>query len=121
MKIILVVDDEFGITEALTSLLSDEGYHVLSAVNGQQGLAKLAELHPDLVMLDFMMPVLDGAAMLKAIRSDPQYQDLAVVLMSGVAESIVRLSCDGYSAFLRKPFKAQLVLSTLEQLLSKDA
>jgi CheY-like chemotaxis protein len=121
MKIILVVDDEFGITEALISLLADEGYHVVAAVNGEQGLEKLAGLNPDLVLIDFMMPVMDGVAMLKAIRSDPKYERLAVVMMSGVAESVVRRECDGYSAFLRKPFRADLVLSTIARLLPKES
>jgi CheY-like chemotaxis protein len=120
MKIILVVDDEFGITEALGSLLGDEGYHVLIAVNGQQGLEKLASLQPDLIMVDYMMPIMDGAKMLEAIRSQPKYEQLPIVLMSGVAEPTVRLHCNGYSAFLRKPLRADTVLATIARLLPGD-
>lgn len=121
MKIILVVDDEFGVTESLNTLLSDEGYHVLTAVNGHQGMEKLAGLNPDLVMIDLMMPVMDGPAMLNAIKSDPQYQDLAVVMMSSISEPILNRTCSGYSAFLRKPLKAEQVLGTLTRLLPNAA
>lgn len=117
MKIILVVDDELGVTESLNALLSDEGYHVLTAANGHQGMEKLAGLNPDLVMIDLMMPVMDGPAMLHAIKSDPQYQELAVIMMSSVAEPILSRSCSGYSAFLRKPLKADEVLGALTRLL----
>lgn len=117
MKTILVIDDEFGISEALSSLLSDEGYRVFTAPNGQQGLEKLAEVNPDLVIVDFMMPVLDGAGVLQAVRNQEARRDLPVILMSGVAESIVRRDCEGYSAFLRKPFGAEAVLSLISRLL----
>jgi len=63
---ILIVDDEFGIAEFLTDLLVDKGYRVITAANGKQALARIAEEKPDLVLLDFMMPVMDGAATLKA-------------------------------------------------------
>jgi CheY-like chemotaxis protein len=121
MKTILVVDDEFGIAEALSSLLSDEGYRVFTAPNGKQGLANLAEASPDLLIIDFMMPVLDGAGMLNEIRANPTYARLPIVLMSGVAEAIVRLECQGYDAFLRKPFNAEVALKTVAQLLSPEA
>jgi CheY-like chemotaxis protein len=121
MKIILVVDDESGVTESLSALLSDEGYHVLTALNGHQGMEKLAGLNPDLVMLDLMMPIMDGPTMLQAIQSDPQYQDLAVVMMSSIDESIVARTCSGYAAFLRKPLEASSVLGTLSQLLEPRA
>jgi CheY-like chemotaxis protein len=120
MKIILVVDDEFGITEALGSLLADEGYHVLSAVNGQQGLDKLASLQPDLIMVDYMMPIMDGAKMLEAIRSQPKYEHLPIILMSGVAEATARQRCGGYSAFLRKPLRADAVLEAIARLLPAE-
>jgi CheY-like chemotaxis protein len=121
MKIILVVDDEFGITEALGSLLGDEGYHVLVAVNGEQGMEKLASLQPDLMMIDYMMPIMDGAKMLEAIRNQAKYAELPIILMSGVAEATARLHCHGYSAFLRKPLRAEAVLQAIARLLPADS
>jgi CheY-like chemotaxis protein len=116
MRTILVVDDEFGISEALSALLSDEGYRVFTSPNGKLGLEKLAEVSPDLVIIDFMMPIMDGARMLQAIRRQPERAQLPVVMMSGIAESVVRRECDGYTMFLRKPFDADTVLALIQSL-----
>ena len=69
-KTILVVDDEFGILEVLEAILSDAGFKVISAMNGQEAMALLQEEVPDLVIVDFMMPLLDGAGVIKAMRAD---------------------------------------------------
>ena len=73
MARILVVEDEFGIAEVLQSALTDVGHDVVLAINGKQGLERLKEIRPDLVILDFMMPVLDGPGMLKKMRSVPEF------------------------------------------------
>ena len=61
MKTVLVVDDEFAVAELLSDLLTDEGYHVVTAAGGKEGLARLRSAKPDLVLLDFMMPSLTGS------------------------------------------------------------
>lgn len=104
MKTILLVEDEFGIAGVLCLLLEDEGYRVLSAANGRQGLDRLAENRPDLVVSDFMMPLMDGATLGRAMREDPAYKDIPLIMMSAVPEEAVRAHFDGYTAFLRKPF-----------------
>lgn len=104
MKTILLVEDEFGIAGVLTALLEEEGYRVLSAANGRQALSRLAEVTPDLVITDVMMPLLDGAALGEALRASPAWKDIPIILMSGVPEASVRQQFDGYAAFLRKPF-----------------
>lgn len=119
MKRILIVDDEFGIGELLTDLLVDQGFRVKTAANGKQALAQIAEEKPDLVMLDFMMPIMNGAATLKALASDPATRDIPVVLMSSLHESMITTECNGYAAFLRKPFKIPAVLELVEQLTGK--
>jgi len=68
LKTILVVDDELANAEVLSLILEEEGYRVFCASNGRQGLERVAELRPQLVVLDFMMPVMDGAAMGRALR-----------------------------------------------------
>ena len=71
MPTVLIVEDEFAIADLLEMVLTDEGYRVLHAANGRQGLERLAEgPRPDLVISDYMMPILDGAGMLKAMRDD---------------------------------------------------
>jgi CheY-like chemotaxis protein len=119
MKTLVVVDDEFGLADVLAAALSDVGYRVLTAANGVQGLDTMAEHPPDLVLLDFMMPLLDGAGVLSAMRESPTLASVPVILMSSMPEAVVRKRCRGYVAFLRKPFAFGAVLAAVEQSLGQ--
>jgi DNA-binding response OmpR family regulator len=116
MKTIVIVDDEFGLADVLAATLSDIGFRVLSATNGNQGLEVMAEHSPDLVILDYMMPLLDGAGVLKAMRADPRLAAVPVIMISAVPESVVRARCQGYSSFLRKPFDFEALLTAVERV-----
>jgi CheY-like chemotaxis protein len=117
LKTILVVDDEWAIAEVLEALLSDEGYRVVVAHNGRQGLDRLGEGPPNLIMLDFMMPVMDGPATLQALKDNPATSTIPVILMSSLPEETVVERASGYSAFLRKPFRITTVLNIIEKTL----
>jgi CheY-like chemotaxis protein len=117
MKTVLVVDDEFSIVDVLVAALSDEGYRAVSAADGKQGLQRLAECRPDLVLLDFMMPRLDGPGMAKSMRSDANTRDIPIVMMSGVPEASVRPHFSEYALFLRKPFRTRIVLDAIQRLI----
>jgi CheY-like chemotaxis protein len=121
MPTVLVVDDEFGIVDVLETILADEGYRVLTACNGKQGLARLAAEPPDVVLLDFVMPILGGAAMLRAMAAEPAYQRVPVIMISSLAENVIAKTCTGYAAFLLKPFTAATVLSTVARVLGGGA
>ena len=116
MRTVLVVDDEFGVAEVLESILQDEGYRVLTAINGRQGLDRAAETQPDLIMLDVMMPIMGGAAMLAALRTDGRFAQEPVILMSSLDDTTARESCSGFQAFLRKPFRIAELLALLDQV-----
>ncbi len=119
MALILVVDDEFSVAEVLQSVLADAGHEVMTAVNGQQGLELLGAKRADLVLLDFMMPIMDGPAMLKAMKQDPAYRNIPAVVMSSLPESTVAEAARGtYAAFLRKPFKLAAVTDIVKTVLS---
>jgi CheY-like chemotaxis protein len=117
VKTILVVDDEWAIAEVLEALLGDEGYRVIVANNGRQGLERLKEWPADLVMLDFMMPVMDGPATISALEKDPVTAKIPVILMSSLPEETVMERCAGYAAFLRKPFRITAVLDAIDKAL----
>jgi DNA-binding response OmpR family regulator len=104
MKTIVIIDDEFGLADVLEATLSDSGYRVVTASNGEQGMQAMAEHPPDLVLLDYMMPLLDGPGVLRAMRVQPRLAAVPVIMMSAMPESVVSSRCSGYSAFLRKPF-----------------
>jgi CheY-like chemotaxis protein len=116
---ILVVDDEFGVLEVLEFFLTDVGYSVLTALNGRDALARLKQARPDVIVLDIMMPVMDGAAVLKALAADPEYRSIPVIVTSALPEETVKQRCTGYSLFLRKPYKTEPLLEAIESLLKK--
>jgi CheY-like chemotaxis protein len=117
---VLVIDDEFGIVELIDAVLSDEGHRVVIAVNGKQGLEMLMREHPDLVFLDYMMPVMDGAAVLRAMAEDASLRGIPVVVMSSIPEATVAERCVDYASFLRKPFKITNVTTLTERLIGKN-
>jgi CheY-like chemotaxis protein len=121
MTTVLVVDDEFGIVDVLETILTDEGYRVLTACNGKQGLVRLAEQKPDVVLSDFMMPILGGDGMLRAMAAVPDYRRIPVIMMSSLGEDVIAEKCDGYAAFLHKPFRVAAVLSTVARVLGRGA
>lgn len=121
MGTVLVVEDEFGIAELIDAVLTDEGYRVLVAVNGRQGLEVLAKERADLVFLDYMMPVMDGAGMLHGMAGDPALDGVPVVLMSSIPEATVAERCSGYVGFLRKPFRIAEVVALTRQLIGEGA
>lgn len=109
---VLVIEDELSIAEMVRTMLEDEGYRVLLAANGREGLAQLATERPDLVLSDVMMPILDGREVCKALEADPEYRSIPVILMSATNESSVRGTC-AYTAFLNKPFDMDTLLETI--------
>jgi CheY-like chemotaxis protein len=119
MTRLLVVDDEIAIVEALQDILSDRGYEVVAAYNGQEGLRRLGESRPDLMLLDLMMPVMDGRELLQRIREDPSLRDLPVVVMS--AGRISEQERQAASATLAKPFELERLMETIARLAGPSA
>ncbi len=118
MATILIVDDESVIADVLRDILEMEGYHVVTAGNGHAGLACLAEVRPQLVVSDVMMPGLDGRAFCRAIQADPVYRTIPVVLMSAAAVPDARDGCH-FAAFVRKPFDLETLVTTIAAVLDR--
>ena len=104
MSRILVVDDEYLIADILSYALQDAGYEVETAANGAKALVELEKGRFDLVITDYMMPIMNGEELAKAIRSNAQFADLPVILMSGAQASIGKAIPDLFSAVFDKPF-----------------
>lgn len=121
MATVLVVDDEFGIAELFEAILTDEGHRVLTAINGKHGLEMLAQEPVDLVFLDYMMPVMNGAAMLAVLLAHPTFRRIPIIIMSAMLETGVAERCSGYSAFLHKPFRIDQVVALTNRLLVRAA
>lgn len=118
---IVVIDDELGLAEALGAILSDDGYRVGVATNGQQGLRLIDELRPDLVLLDFMMPIMSGPAVLHALEARGRLASPPVVVMSAATEADVRAVVGDDVVFLRKPFDMPSLLRAIRNVLGSRA
>ncbi len=114
---VLIVEDEFAIADLLEMALTDEGYHVVKAANGRQGLERLAENSPDLVITDFMMPVLDGVGLIQAIRQSEGQCKLPIIIMSSMPEANVHARINSYAAFVRKPFQIAALVRLVAHVL----
>lgn len=119
MKTILVVDDEQASAEVLSLILEDEGYRVYCAANGLAGLERARELRPDLIILDFMMPLMNGAELGLALRADAELRKIRILMNSSLAEANIRARFDGYDRFLRKPYDIDRALSAISELLAE--
>ena len=117
MRTVLVVEDEWAIADWLDALLVEEGYHVVVASNGKRAVEILRDQKPDLILTDFMMPIMDGPALLQAIAADAAMAGVPIVVMSSLPEATVVERCKGYRAFIRKPFREAELLQTLSRLL----
>jgi CheY-like chemotaxis protein len=118
MKTILVVDDEYALVENLAEMLTDEGYRVVSAANGKEGLLRAQEEKPALVITDFMMPIITGADVVRGMRALPLLRDTPVIMMSATLKSVAL--ADGtveVDAFLKKPFEWQKLLEAVVRLI----
>ena len=108
--IVLVEDDE-GIRETMAALLEDEGYAVVQATNGEEGLARLRDtFDPCLVLLDLWMPVMNGWQMLAALQADPELQQVPVVVITAAGEVPAPA---GAAALLRKPIRLETLLESV--------
>lgn len=81
-KKILIVDDEQDLRDALSTTFTYEGFSVVTAENGEEGLARACEEKPDIILLDVLMPKLDGMSMLKKLREDAWGKDVHVIIMT---------------------------------------
>ena len=117
---VLVVDDDPAIQKVLRLNLELEGYAVVSACNGAEALERLADRKPDLVVLDVMMPVVDGLEVLRRIREDVAMADLPVILLT--ARSTEDDMWQGWQLgadyYMTKPFDIEELLRSMDRLLS---
>ena len=118
---ILVVDDNAANRDMLSRRLDREGYWVDTAANGREALAKLEALNFDLVLLDIVMPELDGFAVLQRIRADSRWKEIAVIMISALDEirSVVRCIEMGAEDYLPKPFDPVLLRARIGAILDR--
>ena len=116
---VLLVDDEPSIVKMVGKRLEVEGFDVLIAMDGQEGLTKAQTEHPALIILDLMLPKLNGYEVCTMLKQDTRYQKIPIVMFSAKAQDKdekLGMEC-GADAYVRKPFRAQELIETIRSLL----
>jgi len=122
-QVILVVDDQTQNNDLLEAYLVPEGYEIIKATSGEEALAKLAGNQIDLILLDVMMPGMDGFEVTRRIRQDPQTKLVPIILVTALKETEDRIQgikagCDDY---ISKPFDKMELLARIQSLLKIKA
>ena len=119
---ILLVDDEPSIVKMVGKRLEVEGFDVLIAMDGQAGLAKAQTEHPDLIILDLMLPKLNGYEVCTMLKQDSRYQKIPILLFTAkTQEKDEQLGREcGANAYIRKPFRAQELIEQIRKLIAQS-
>lgn len=118
-KTVLVIDDEEDLRESVSMALEGEGYEVVLAGNGREGIAAAKEHAPSLVLVDYRMPELDGVEFLNSLRSTEGVNETPVVIITVDPELELRKNASqlGIQGFLVKPFSMEELMQTVTNLL----
>jgi two-component system alkaline phosphatase synthesis response regulator PhoP len=119
-KRILIADDEPNIVISLEFLLRREGYEVVVATNGAEALASVREQRPDLAILDVMMPQRNGFEVCQDLRSDPQQQNLRIIMLTakGRETEVAKGLALGADHYMTKPFSTRELVAKVKALLA---
>ena len=115
---IMVVDDEPNIVQTLQDRLEMNEYEVITAGNGREGLEKFEQEQPDVILLDVIMPIMDGHEMLEALRKRPTGQNVSVIMLTARSQTqdIARANACGIDDYIVKPFDLSELLEKIESV-----
>lgn len=121
-KKILVVDDETQLVDMIKMRLEANNYEVITANDGQEALQKARSQSPDLIILDLMLPKLDGYKVCRMLKFDEKYKSIPIIMLTArVQETDKKMGEEvGAEAYIIKPFESQALLSKIEELLEKS-
>ena len=119
-KSILIIEDEHNIAQAQALILEDK-FNVHHALDGEEGLKKAQKIKPDLIILDLMLPKIDGYKVCRLLKFDEKYKNIPVIMLTARAqESDKKLGLDvGADAYIVKPFEPDVLLSKIKELLKE--
>lgn len=118
-KTILIIDDEEDFIGALTGPLEAVGYGIISAYDALEGLEKIRSKKPDLIILDLMLPRLDGLQFCALLKKDTRYSGIPVIMLTGRVDEKDMLMGKrvGADAYLTKPFETEILVAKIKELL----
>ncbi|MBI4040680.1 MAG: response regulator [Deltaproteobacteria bacterium] len=120
-RTILIADDEPDLVEMLKLKFESEGFHVLEAYNGEQALEEMKKQKPDLIVLDIMMPKINGYQVCREMKKDPNLKHIPVVMFTAKAQEADRFWGleVGADVYVTKPFEFEGLKKEIDRLLSK--
>ncbi|OAV46168.1 response regulator transcription factor [Lewinella sp. 4G2] len=119
---ILLVDDEPDILEILEYNLTREGYEVFTASNGEEGLKRAEAVEPDLIVLDIMMPIMDGVEVCRQLRAKPKFKNTIITFLTAREEDYSQIAAldNGGDDYITKPIRPRVLLSRIKALLRRN-
>ena len=122
-KRILVVDDEMYIVNILDFSLDSEGFEVVNAANGEEALRRAVEVMPDLIVLDIMMPKIDGFEVCRALKAKDETKDIPIILLTAKDRDADRKKGEevGADGYMSKPFSPTRLVDLVRELLAASS
>lgn len=116
---ILIADDEQSIVVPLEFLMEQKGYKVMAAYNGEEAIEKIISFNPDLILLDIMLPIIDGFEVCQMIRSNPNWKDIKIIFVSAMGREvdIAKGLALGADAYITKPFANAEIIQKVREVL----
>jgi CheY-like chemotaxis protein len=118
-KKILIVDDDVDSVKMVGTILEDTGYVVISAGTGEEALRQIEDDGIDLIILDVVMPDMDGYSFFQALKADVSRKDVPVIVVTGKPEMKELFQMEGVSVVIDKPFETKLLLKKIEESLAR--
>ena len=118
-KRILIVEDEIELNEMIKIRLEANGFEISTAFDGQEGLEKARKLEPDLIILDLMLPKLDGYKVCGLLKSDSRFNKIPIIVFTALAQnSNKEMGMElGADAYITKPFQSEVLLTKIKELI----
>lgn len=122
-KRILIVDDEEDLVKAVSFRLELEGYDVIEAADGQAALDKVKSERPDLIVLDLMLPKINGYKVCESLKADASYKNIPVIMFTARAQDTdIKMSEEvGADSYITKPFEPAMLMATIKDLLKRSS
>ncbi len=120
-KRLLLVEDEMDLAEMVKMRLEDNSYDVLTAYDGQEALDKARKEKPDLIILDLMLPKIDGYKVCRMLKFDEKYKAIPIIMFTARAQEADKKLAEevGADAYITKPFEPQALLDKIKELLMR--
>lgn len=120
-KKILVIDDEIDFINILTMRLKATGYETVAALDGRDGLDKARRLNPDLIILDIMMPKMDGYEVCRLLKFDEKYKSIPIIMLTAKTQVVDKTmgGAVGADDYITKPFESDELIKKVKSILGK--